>query len=217
MEKNHNWLLHGTDHYSKFSRLFALSQKSSEEVLEAVTQLFWQVGFPKKLHTDNGREFKNKNMIDFCNKHKIDLVHGAPRTLQTQGLVERKSITVQENLANILKEKQVSLNTWCRFVGEATCKKNVTIHRATSKSPYELVFGILPHRSMPTTPSSEQCSSMEADRQQESEDENECAENAIETEVEEPTRVSDIHNPTSKRKAEEISSQNRKQMKSQTN
>lgn len=203
MEKNHNWLLHATDHYSKFSWLFPLSHKTSEEVLEAVTQLFWQVGFPKRLHTDNGREFKNKNMIDFCNKHKIDLVHGAPRTLQTQGLVERNNRTVKENLANILKEKQVSLNTWCRFVGEAAYNRNVTIHRATSKSPYELVFGILPHRSMPTTPSPEQCSSMEADRQQESEDENECAENAIETEVEEPTRVSDINNPTSKRKAEE--------------
>ena len=215
--KNHNWLLHATDHYSKFSWLFPLSHKTSEEVLETVTQLFWQVGFPKKLHTDNGREFKNKNMIDFCNKHKIDLVNGAPRTPQTQGLVERNNRTVKENLANILKEKQVSLNTWCRFVGEAAYERNVTIHRATSKSPYELVFGILPHRSMPTTPSPEQCSSMEADRQQESEDENECAENAIETEVEEPTRVSDINNPTSKRKAEESSSQNRKQMKSQTN
>ena len=58
---------------------------------------------------------------------------------------------------------------------------------------------------------------MVADRQQESEDENECAENAIETEVEEPTRVADINNPTSKRKAEESSSPNRKKMKSQTN
>ena len=49
-----------------------------------------------------------------------------------------------------------------------------------------------PHRSMPTTPPPQQCSSTEADRQQEGEDENECAENTIETEVEEPARVSDI-------------------------
>lgn len=104
MEKNHNCNCHATDHYSKFSWLFPLSHKTSEEVLEAVTQLFWEVGFPKRLHTDNGREFKNKNMIDFCNKHKIDLVHGAPRTPQTQGLVERNNRTVKENLANILKE-----------------------------------------------------------------------------------------------------------------
>ena len=200
-----------------YMQLIITAHKISEEVLEAVTQLFWQVGVPKRLHTDNGREFKNKNMIDFCNKHKIDLVHGAPRTPQTQGLVERNNRTVKENLANILKEKQVSLNPWCRFVGEASYKRNVTIHRATSKSPYELVFGILPHRSMPTTPSPEQCSSMEADRQQESEDENECTENAVETEVEEPTRLSDINNPTSKRKAEESSSQNRKQMKNKIN
>ena len=156
-------------------------------------------------------------MTDFCNKHKIDLVHGAPRTPRTRGLVERNNRTIKENLVNILKEKQVSLNTWCRFVGETAYKSNVTIHRATSKSPYELVFGIRPHRSMPTTPSPEQCSSMEADRQQESEDENECAENAIETEVEEPTRVSDLNNPTSKRKAEVSSSQNRKQVKNKIN
>ena len=140
-------------------------------------------------------------MIHFCNKHKIDLVHGAPRTPQTQGLVERNNRTVKGNLVNILKEKQVRLNTWCRFVGEAAYKRNVTIHRATSKSPYELVFGILPHRSMPTTPSPEQCSSMEADRQQESEDENECAENAVETEVEEPTRVLNTINKVFKEKS----------------
>lgn len=46
---------------------------------------------------DSGREFKNKNMIDFCSKHKIDLVHGAPRTPQTQGLVERNNRTIKEN------------------------------------------------------------------------------------------------------------------------
>ena len=70
---------------------------------------------------------------------------------------------------------------------------------------------------MPTTPSPEQCPAMVADRQQESEGENEYAENAVETEVEEPTRVSDMNNPTSKRKAEESSFQIRKQMKNKIN
>ena len=68
------------------------------------------------------------NMIDFCNEHHIELVHGAPRTPQTQGLVERKKRTLKENLANILKEKQVSLNTSCtscNHVGEAAYKRNI--------------------------------------------------------------------------------------------
>ena len=97
-----------TDHFSTYFWLFPLSHKTADEVLQAVTQLFWQIGFPKTLHTDNGREFKNKHMIVFCNEHHIELVHGAPRTPQTQGLVERNNRTLKENLANILKEKQVS-------------------------------------------------------------------------------------------------------------
>lgn len=233
--KNHNWLLHVTDHFSKYSWLFPLSHKTADEVLEAVTQLFWQIGFPKTLHTDNGKEFKNKHMIDFCNEHQIELVHGAPRTPQTQGLVERNNRTLKENLANILKEKQVSLNTWCNHVGEAAYKRNITKHRAVSRTPYELVFGILPHEGrIGTTTSGEECAamegdgeqqeepetecpSMEADEEQEDEHEIECVENAVEREEEEPTRVLEENNPAPKRKAQDNFSKVRKQMKSQTN
>lgn len=42
---------------------------------------------PSVLHSDNGKEFKSKNMSEFCNTHKIKQVHGAPRTPTTQGLV----------------------------------------------------------------------------------------------------------------------------------
>lgn len=99
---NHNWLLHVNDHYSKFLWLYPLSHKTGKEVLESVTQLFWQVGFATKLHTDNRKQFKNKKMTDFCQKHQIQQVHGAPRTPQTQGLVELNNTTLKENLANIL-------------------------------------------------------------------------------------------------------------------
>ena len=143
-------------------------------------------------------------MIDFCNEHHIELVHGAPRTPQTQGLVERNNRTLKENLANILKEKQVSLNTWCNHVGEAAYKRNITKHHAVSRTPYELVFGILPHEGRIATTSGEQCAamegdgeqeeepetecpSMEADEEQEGEHEIECVENAVEREEEEPT------------------------------
>ena len=91
-----------------------------------------------------GENLKNKEMRALCESHNIKLVHGAPRTPQTQGLVERNNRTVKENLSNIIKEKQADKTEWCNFVEEAAYKKNITVHRATSKSPYEVVFGILP-------------------------------------------------------------------------
>ena len=47
-------------------------------------------------------------MKEFCHKHQINPVYGAPRTPQTQGLVERNNIMAKEDLTNILKERKVS-------------------------------------------------------------------------------------------------------------
>lgn len=90
-------------------------------------------------------------MKDFCAKHKIKQVHGAPRTPQTQGLVERNNRTVKENLLNIMKENKADLRTWCSKLGEAAYKKNITIHRAIKETPYKLVFGIDPKKEMTVT------------------------------------------------------------------
>ena len=115
----HLWVLHVVDHYTKFSWLFALKRKQTEEVAGALNNLFWMFGFPSILHSDNGKEFKSKTMSDLCGKLNIKQVHGAPRTPSTQGLVERNNRTVKENILNILKERDESLGKWCTVLGEA--------------------------------------------------------------------------------------------------
>ena len=88
-------------------------------------------------------------MSELCRKHQIKQVHGAPRTPSTQGLVERNNRTVKENILNILKERDESLGKWCTVLGEAAYKKNITLHRALNKVPYEVVFSMLPRKEMP--------------------------------------------------------------------
>ena len=115
-------------------------------LLEKLEALFWVFGFPQTLHTDKGNEFKNKMTQEFCHKHEIKQVHGAPRTPRTQGVVERNNRTVKENLTNILKEIQADLSSWCTKLREAAYKKNITTHRAVRETPYRLVFGIYPKK-----------------------------------------------------------------------
>ena len=55
--RKHSWILHMTDHFTKYSWLYPLKSKQAEEVLECPSQFCWQFGFPQKIHTDNGREF----------------------------------------------------------------------------------------------------------------------------------------------------------------
>ena len=148
-QSRHNWVLHVVDHFSKYSWMFALKNKQTEEVAVTLTNLFWLFGFPSILHSDNGKEFKSKTMSELCGKHKIKQVYGAPRTPSTQGLVERNNRTVKENILNILKERDESLGKWCTVLGEAAHKKNITLHRAINNVPYEVVFGMLPRKEMP--------------------------------------------------------------------
>ena len=133
--KSHQWVLHITDHHTKYSWLYALHNKTAEEVLEKLEALFWDFGFPQTLHTDNGKEFKNKLMQEFCQKHGIKQAHGAPRTRQTQGLVERNNRTAKENLTNVLKEIQADLSSWCSKLGEAAYKKISPSTELSNKHP----------------------------------------------------------------------------------
>ena len=51
---------------------------------------------------------------------------------------------------SILKEKKQETNKWCTILNEAAYKKNITIHTAIKKIPYEAVFGMLPIREVYT-------------------------------------------------------------------
>ena len=108
-------------------------------------------GFPSKLHSDNGREFKSKTMTEMCEKHNIKQVFGAPRTPTTQGLVERNNLTVKENITHILKERDQNLNKWCKVLSEVAYKKNISLHRAINKVPYEVYLECFPGKRFPCT------------------------------------------------------------------
>lgn len=88
-------------------------------------------------------------MTELCEEHNIKQVFGAPRTTTTQGLVERNNLTVKENITNILKERDQNLNKWCKVLCEAAYMKNISLHRALNKLPYEVVFGMLPWKEIP--------------------------------------------------------------------
>lgn len=129
----HQRVLHVVDHYSKYSWLYALHSKQTEEVIKALQQQFYLFGFPKVLHSDNGTEFKNTKMAHFCESNSIKQGYGNPRTPTTQGLVERNNRTIKENMSNILKEKEKDNQKWCTILNEVAYKKNITVHSGTGR------------------------------------------------------------------------------------
>lgn len=104
-------------------------------------------GFPKKIITDNGEEFRHLLFEDFCRENQIKIVHGAPRTPTTQGLTERSSRSWKEDMRSIIiSSTKKKVKRWCSYTKEAAYTRNFSYHRAIKVSPYEAVFHMKPHR-----------------------------------------------------------------------
>ncbi|GJV14282.1 retrovirus-related pol polyprotein from transposon TNT 1-94 [Tanacetum coccineum] len=95
---------------------------------------------------DYSREFNNEVQFGmFCNANGITHNFLAPRTPQSNGIVERKNKTLQEMSRTMLNEKSLPQKFWCNAVDTSTYILNRILIRAIlGKTPYELLRGRKP-------------------------------------------------------------------------
>ncbi|GJY04178.1 retrovirus-related pol polyprotein from transposon TNT 1-94 [Tanacetum coccineum] len=98
------------------------------------------------IRTDHGREFDNEVQFgEFCNANGITHNFSAPRTPQSNGVVERKNRTLQEMSRTMLNEQSLPQKFWCNAVDTSTYILNQILIRAIlGKTPYELLRGRKP-------------------------------------------------------------------------
>ena len=149
----HTWAMNAIDHYTKYIQVYHLLNKTAEEVLQVLQKYCWSFGYPKKILCDNGKEFTNKLLVNFARENAITLVHGAPRTPTTQGLVERSNRTWKEDMYAVMNGEKISLNKWCQHTLHACYIMNISKHRAIGLSPYETLFGMKAHKETKKTES----------------------------------------------------------------
>ncbi|GJW59059.1 retrovirus-related pol polyprotein from transposon TNT 1-94 [Tanacetum coccineum] len=94
---------------------------------------------------DYSREFDNEVQFgEFCNANGITHNFSAPRTPQSNGVVERKNRTLQEMSRTMLNEQLLPQKFWCNTVDTSTYILNRILIRAIlGKTPYELLKGYL--------------------------------------------------------------------------
>ena len=161
--QSHTWAMNIIDHHTKYITVVPLHQKTADEVLSNLTNYCYTYGFPRKIITDNGKEFKNHKMNQFCQENNITLSHGAPRTPTTQGLTERSNRSWKQDMRSlIISTADKNIKKWCNYTREASYTRNISYHRAIKLPPYEAVYGIKPHREkIPSTEESTQNQSEE--------------------------------------------------------
>ncbi|GJX03354.1 retrovirus-related pol polyprotein from transposon TNT 1-94 [Tanacetum coccineum] len=98
------------------------------------------------IRTDHDREFDNEVQFgEFCDANRITHNFSAPRTPQSNGMVERKNRTLQEMSRTMLNEQSLPQKFWCNAVDTSTYILNRILIRAIlGKTPYELLRGRKP-------------------------------------------------------------------------
>ncbi|GJS88518.1 retrovirus-related pol polyprotein from transposon TNT 1-94 [Tanacetum coccineum] len=93
------------------------------------------------IRTDHGREFDNEVQFgEFCNANGITHNFSAPRTPQSNGVVERKNRTLQEMSRTMLNEQSLPQKFLGNTVDTSTnILKRILIRAILGKTPYELL------------------------------------------------------------------------------
>ncbi|GJW69699.1 putative ribonuclease H-like domain-containing protein [Tanacetum coccineum] len=99
----------------------------------------------KTIRSDNGIEFKNKEVIEFCGLKGIKREYSNARTPQQNGVAERKNRTLIEAARTMLADSFLPNTFWAEAVSTACYVLNrVLVTKPHNKTPYELLTGKIP-------------------------------------------------------------------------
>ena len=92
---------------TNFSSIYPLMEKSHEEVLYALAQHFSIFGTPRRILSDNGKEFINTLINEFCQDRNINWVFADVRSPKGDGTLERFHRSLTEGVrAGVLGRKR---------------------------------------------------------------------------------------------------------------
>ncbi|GJX47737.1 putative ribonuclease H-like domain-containing protein [Tanacetum coccineum] len=137
-----------TDDFSRFSWVFFLATKDEISgilktfITEIENQLDHKV---KVIRSDNGIEFKNSVMNQFCEMKGIKREFNVARTPRQNGVAERRNRTLIEAARTMLVKSKLP-TTFCAEAVNTACYvlNRVLVIKPHTKTPYELIRGRTP-------------------------------------------------------------------------
>ncbi|GKF59637.1 putative ribonuclease H-like domain-containing protein [Tanacetum coccineum] len=137
-----------TDDYSRFTWVFFLATKDETSgilksfIISIENLVDHKV---KMIRCDNGTEFKNREINQFCEKNGILRQFSIARTPQQNGFAERRNRTLIEVAKTMLADSKLPTTFWAAAVNTACYVQNrVLVVKPHNKTPYELFHGRTP-------------------------------------------------------------------------
>ena len=135
-ESNNGYIycLVAVDHFSKFLAVAPLKDKKGITVCRAFEEqiLAKMLKTPTKLLSDNGLEFRNKDLDEMLNKYNIEHIHTTSRCAQSNGACERVNQSITVLLNGIIYN---DISVWDVELPRSVIIYNSTYHTQIKSSP----------------------------------------------------------------------------------
>jgi hypothetical protein len=140
------WILTLKDHATSLVYLCTLPRKRANLIAYKLQEIFGIIGYPMIFHTDNGKEFTVKVVLELLRdlNPNILMVTGRPRRPSDQGSAENMNKFVTRTLGTVLAEYRLvgKDRNWTEVLGSVASAFNLQHGRGKYDiSAYEAVYG----------------------------------------------------------------------------
>ena len=126
-----NFLLLVIDTFNKYGWIIPLKNKKGETMVNAFKTIFKEGRKPKKLWTDKGTEFYNKNMNDLRKLYDIELY--STENEEKSSIAERWIRTMKEKMFKYFTD--YNTNKYIDVLPDLVTNYNNTVHSSTKLTP----------------------------------------------------------------------------------
>ena len=137
-ERGHRYILTMVDYATRYVEAKPLKTIRSDEVAEALWEMWTRLGVPKEILTDNGSQFVGELAKEVNHLLCVKGITTSPRHAQGNGLVEKYNGTIKTMLRHLCQEQP---KEWDRFIPALLFAIREVPQESLKFSPFELLFG----------------------------------------------------------------------------
>ena len=131
-----------TDHFTRYAQAHVTSSQKTHVVAKTLREHFFvHYGFPEKILSDQGRNFKSVLISELCELTQIKKLITMPYRPEGNGSCERFNRTLISMLGTLPADFK---SKWPQHISTLTYAYNCTRSNATGFSPYYLLYGRQP-------------------------------------------------------------------------
>ncbi|GFR87726.1 Pol polyprotein [Elysia marginata] len=139
MSRSRNrYILTMVDAATRWCEAIALKEIKTQDVANALFQIFSRLGLPQEILSDNGKQLVSNAMAEVMAMLNIDRRLSTPYHAQSNGLVERFNGTLKLMLRRLTEENP---ETWDDMLPAVLFAYREVPNQTTGFAPFELMYG----------------------------------------------------------------------------